>query len=363
MRQLRLDGLLSRQRSATVKTGTGATAASTTLRVRANLSQVGAVPHAPGQAGRRRVPAGVRARPPDRAGLSLSSRTDGGLCPWARQTHVWRAAWPFYRLRPVGRTSARGDIIRRCGPVPYGSRAAPGRHQEIAKRHPRPGRCKPSAGQQAKLSCRGQTQLPQTGVNRVSKSPDEQAPGPGPSDADRAPFTPRGYYGSPGNPWLPTGPAVPPSKPRPGHDTVLVNDHDDTWMGVWDDPSSDQTEEGGPLVRIEDFEGSKEEVLRWTRSGPLGSSSSFPARRTTTYPCHATRAEPRHGRNGASRPGRHAPFGSLRPYRRATPLPWAWVATAATAPGTRRRPGTAPDLGASGTAGPGPRGRADRLGR
>ena len=48
---------------------------------------------------------------------------------------------------------------------------------------------------------------------------------------------------------------------------MTVNDHDDAWMGVWDDPS-EQTEEGGPIVRIEDFEGSEEEVLRWARSRP-----------------------------------------------------------------------------------------------
>ena len=101
----------------------------------------------------------------------------------------------------------------------------------------------------------------------MSKSPDEEAPGPGPDDADRAPFTRRGYAGPPGNPWPPPEPAVPPGKPRPGHGTVCVNDHDDIWMGVWDDPT-EQTAESGPIVRMEDFEGSKEEVLRWARSRP-----------------------------------------------------------------------------------------------
>jgi hypothetical protein len=102
----------------------------------------------------------------------------------------------------------------------------------------------------------------------MSNSPDEEAAGPGPDDADRAPFTRRGYYSGPGDPWLPTGPAVPPGNPRPGHGTVCVNDVDDHWMGVWDDPTEQQTEEGGPIVRIEDFEGSKEEVLQWARSRP-----------------------------------------------------------------------------------------------
>jgi hypothetical protein len=103
----------------------------------------------------------------------------------------------------------------------------------------------------------------------VSKSPDGQPPGPGPGDADRAPFRPRGYYGGPGNPWLPSGPAAPVGKPRPRHGTVTVNDHDDTWMGVWDDgASAEEIEEGGPVARIEDFEGSREEVLRWARSRP-----------------------------------------------------------------------------------------------
>jgi hypothetical protein len=101
----------------------------------------------------------------------------------------------------------------------------------------------------------------------VSKSPDEEALGPGPGDGDGTPFTPRGYYGGPGNPWLPTGPAVPLGKPRPGHGTVCVNDFDDTWMGVWDDPT-ERTEEGGPIVRGEHFKGSKEEVLRWARTRP-----------------------------------------------------------------------------------------------
>ena len=50
---------------------------------------------------------------------------------------------------------------------------------------------------------------------------------------------------------------------------MLVNDHDGIWVGVWDDDSSSgQIEEGGPVVRGEDFEGSKEELLRWARSRP-----------------------------------------------------------------------------------------------
>ena len=50
---------------------------------------------------------------------------------------------------------------------------------------------------------------------------------------------------------------------------MSVNDHDGIWMGVWDGGSSaEETEEGGPVARGEDFEGSKEEVLRWARSRP-----------------------------------------------------------------------------------------------
>jgi hypothetical protein len=48
---------------------------------------------------------------------------------------------------------------------------------------------------------------------------------------------------------------------------VCVNDDDGTWMGVWDD-QTEQTEEGGPIVRGEDFEGTKEKVLQWARSRP-----------------------------------------------------------------------------------------------
>lgn len=103
----------------------------------------------------------------------------------------------------------------------------------------------------------------------MSKSPDGQADVPGPGDADRPLSAPRGYWGPPGKPWPPPVDAAPVGTPRPGHGTVTVNDLDDTWMAVWDDSSSpEQTEDGAPRVRIEDFEGSKEEVLRWARSRP-----------------------------------------------------------------------------------------------
>jgi len=108
----------------------------------------------------------------------------------------------------------------------------------------------------------------------VSKSPDEQAPGPGPGDADRVPLTRRGYKGPPGRPWPPPEPAVPPGKPRPGHGTVTVTDHDGEWMGVWND-STERIAEADPIVRIEDFEGSKEEVLQWARSRPAVESFIF----------------------------------------------------------------------------------------
>ena len=122
------------------------------------------------------------------------------------------------------------------------------------------------------------------GVNRVGKSADEEAHGPGSGDADRAPFTPRGYYGGPGNPWLPTGPAVPLGKPRPGHGTVYVSeDRDGIWDGVWDDGyPPEQIEEGGPIAGSEDFEGSREEVLRWARSRPAAKFLIF-SRTTNDY--------------------------------------------------------------------------------
>lgn len=101
----------------------------------------------------------------------------------------------------------------------------------------------------------------------MSESPDEEAADGGPGGADRVPFRSRGYWGPPGKPWPPPVAAAPPGKPRPGHGTVLVNDHGGTWSGMWDDSAS-ADQEGGPVVRGEDFEGTKEEVLRCARSRP-----------------------------------------------------------------------------------------------